>query len=134
MTQFFEVNEGVVPVVVSLAVAVSVFTATLVKIWPFLSRLVEMVNGFVGYDGESGGEPDVLERVKQLEVNSDAETVNHNNISTQLDRVETQVHILGDRIDRYTEASTPDRQALWQITNTYHGHDKEVDNDEPKNP
>lgn len=130
MTQFFEANEGTVTAVVSLAVAVSVLTTTLVKIWPFLSRLVEMVNGFVGY----GGEPGVLERVKQLEVNSDAETVSHNKMSTQLDRVETQVHILGDRIDRGTAESTADRQALWQIANTYHGHDKEVDNDEPNNP
>lgn len=130
MTQFFEANEGVVTVLLSIVVAVSVLTTALVKIWPFLSRLVEMVNGFVGY----GDEPGVLERVKQLEVNSDAETVNHNNMSAQLDRVETQVHILGGRIDQHTEASTADRQALWQITNTYHGHDKEVDNDEPKNP
>lgn len=130
MTQFFASHEGVVTVLVSIVVAVSVLTAALVKIWPFLSRLVEMVNGFVGYDGEPG----VLARVKQLEENSAAETVNHNNMSTQLDRVETQVHILGDRFDQHTEASTADRQALWQIVNAYHGHDKEVDNDEPKNP
>ena len=121
MTQFFEANEGTVTAVVSLAVAVSVITTTLVKIWPFLSRLVEMVNGFVGY----GVEPGVLERVKLLESNSDHERGNHDKMSTQLDRVETQVHVLGDRIDRATAESTADRQALWQIANTYHRHDKE---------
>lgn len=125
MTQFFEANEGVVTVLLSIVVAVSVLITALVKIWPFLSRLVEMVNGFVGYDGEPGGEPDVLERVTLLEKNADHERDNHDTMSTQLDRVETQVHILGELFDQHTEASTPDRQALWQIANTYHGHDKE---------
>ena len=130
MTQFFETNEGTITALVSIVVAVSVLTTTLVKVWPFLSRLVEMVNGFVGY----GGEPGVLERVKQLEANSDAKTVNHNKMSTQLDRVETQVHILGDRFDRYTAESSSDRQSLWDMANRHHGHDKEVGNDEPNNP
>ena len=121
MTQFFETNEGTVTAIVSIVIAVSVLTTTLVKVWPFLSRLVEMVNGFVGY----GGEPGVLERVKQLEANSDAKTVNHNKMSTQLDRVETQVHILGDRFDRYTAESSSDRQSLWDMANRHHGHGKE---------
>ena len=121
MTQFFESHEGVVTALVSIVVAVSVLTTTLVKIWPFLSRLVEMVNGFVGY----GVEPGVLERVKLLESNSDHERGNHDKMSTQLDRVETQVHVLGDRLDRGIEASSADRQALWQVANTHHGHDKE---------
>lgn len=129
MTQFFETNEGTITALVSIVVAVSVLTTALVKIWPFLSRLVEMVNGFVGYDGEPG----VLERVKHLENNMDHERVNHDKMSSQLDRVETQVHVLGDRFDRYTEESTADRQALWNMANTHHGHDKETGKDEPNN-
>lgn len=121
MTQFFETNEGTVTALVSIVVAVSVITTTLVKIWPFLSRLVEMVNGFVGY----GGEPGVLDRVKALESNSDHERDNHDKMSEQLDRVETQVHILADQFDRYTAESSADREALWQIANAHHGHDKE---------
>ena len=121
MTQFFETNEGTVTAIVSIVIAVSVLTTTLVKIWPFLSRLVEMVNGFVGH----GGEPGVLDRVKSLESNSDHTRDNHDKMITQLDRVETHVHILGDRCDRYTEESSSDRQALWNMANKHHGHDKE---------
>ena len=116
MTQFFESNEGTVTAIVSIVVAVSVLTTALVKLWPFLSKLVTMVNGFVGYDGEPG----LLDRVKVLEVNSDHDKSNRGKVSQQLDRVETQVHILTDRFDSFTTDSTQDRQRLWDMARKHH--------------
>lgn len=129
MAQFFESHETMVLTVVGVAVAVVVLLNIVIKVWPFVSKVVTMVNGFVGYDGEPG----VLERVKVLEANSDAKTVNHDKMSDQLDRVETHVHILGDRFDRYTAESTADRKALWQFAITHHGHDKETHDDASDN-
>ena len=116
MTQFFETNEGSVTAIVSLVVAISVLTTALVKIWPFLTKVVTMVNGFVGYNGEPG----LLDRVKTLEINSDHEKSNHGKMSQQLDRVETQVHILTDRFDGFTTESSQDRQRLWDIARKHH--------------
>ena len=116
MTQFFETNEGTVTAIISIVVAISVLTTTLVKIWPFLTKLVTMVNGFVGYDGEPG----LLDRVKVLEVNTDHDKNNHGKVSQQLDRVETQVHILTDRFDSFTTDSTQDRQRLWAMARKHH--------------
>ena len=129
MTQFFESHETMVVTVVGVGVAVVVLFNIVIKVWPFVSKIVTMVNGFVGYDGEPG----VLDRVKSLEQNSEHKLDNHDKMSSQLDRVETQVHILGDRFDRYTAESTADRKALWQIANTHHGHDKETHDDASDN-
>lgn len=121
MTQLLETNEGTVTAIVSIVVAVSVLTTTLVKIWPFLTRIVTMVNGFVGYDGEPG----LLDRVKSLEINSEHEKSNHGKMSQQLDRVETQVHVVGDRLDRFIEESTSDRQKLWYMARKHHQGEEE---------
>src|SRR5690625_4105135 len=122
MTQFLESNEGTVTAIVSIVVAVSVVTTTLVKIWPFLTKLVTMVNGFVGYNGEPG----LLDRVKNLETNSDHEQRNHGKMSDQLDRVETQVHIMTDRFDRFSHESTNDRQRLWALARKHHQEEGEA--------
>ena len=116
MTQFLESNEGTVTAIVSIVVAVSVLTTALVKIWPFLTKLVTMVNGFVGYHGEPG----LLDRVKTLEHNSVHEKRNHDKMSEQLDRVETQVHIMTDRFDRFSHESANDRQRLWALARKHH--------------
>ena len=116
MTQFLETNEGTVTAIISIVVAISVLTTTLVKIWPFLTKLVTMVNGFVGYHGEPG----LLDRVKTLEHNSVHEKRNHDKMSEQLDRVETQVHIMTDRFDRFSHESANDRQRLWALARKHH--------------
>lgn len=120
MTRFLDTHEGTITAVVTIVGAIIIIVTFLIKVWPFLTRLVEMVNGFVGY----GGEPGVLDRVKALEYNSEHERGNHDKMSTQLDRVETRVHILSDRLDRFTEESNQDRKDLWSFANHNHGHDK----------
>ena len=116
MTQLFSDKDTLTFLIVGVAIALFLITQTMMKLWPFLSKLVTMVNGFVGYDGEPG----VLDRIKTLEHNSDAEQTNHNKMSDQLDRVEAQVHALGDRLDEFAVESTTDRNKLWDIARTHH--------------
>ena len=114
MAQFFESQETMVVTVVGVTVAVVVLLNIVIKIWPFVSKLVMMVNGFVGYSDEPG----VLDRLKSLETSSETDNHNHETMVAQLDRLEASFHL-------FKNESVQDRQQLWAIALEHHGHDKE---------
>jgi len=116
MTQLFGDKESLVVTVVGVVVALWVLISLLLKIWPFLSKVVTMVNGIVGYNGEPG----VLDRLKTLEENSENEQHNHQKMSDQFDRVETKLSVLTRRFDEFSMESSTDRQKLWELARQHH--------------
>ena len=112
MTQFFTDQDTLAWLIIGVLIAISLIIHTLMKLWPFLSKVVTMVNGFVGY----GNEPGVLDRIKSLEENSEQERNNHEKMSQQFDRVEAKLEILTNDI---TE-SKADRQRLWEMARKHH--------------
>ena len=112
MTQFFTDQDTLAWLIIGVLIAISLIIHTLMKLWPFLSKVVTMVNGFVGY----GNEPGVLDRIKSLEENSEQERNNHEKMSQQFDRVETQLQVLSTRLDE----SVADRQKLWEMARKHH--------------
>ena len=112
MTQFFTDQDTLAWLIIGVLIAISLIIHTLMKLWPFLSKVVTMVNGFVGY----GNEPGVLDRIKSLEENSEQERNNHEKMSQQFDRVEAKLEILTNDI---TE-SKADRQRLWAMARKHH--------------
>ena len=114
MAQFFESHETMVVTVVGVVVAVVVLLNIVIKIWPFVSKIVMMVNGFVGYSNDPG----VLDRLKSLEASGEVDNHNHETMVTQLDRLEASFHT-------FKNESAKDRRALWEIAIEHHGHDKE---------
>lgn len=109
---FFTDRQTFLITIVGVAVALWIIVSVIMKIWPFLSNLVTMVNGFVGYKDEPG----VLDRIKALEENSENERANHDKMSQQFDRVEAKLEMLSSRLDE----SVADRQRLWEIARKYH--------------
>lgn len=116
MTQVFEDKESLVVTVVGVVVALWVLISFTMKIWPFLTKVVTMVNSITGYDGEPG----VLDRLKTLEENSDRETLNHQKMSDQFDRVEAKISALTRRFDEFSLESTADRQRIWEFARQHH--------------
>lgn len=116
MTQLFGDKESLVIIVVGVVVALWVLISFTMKIWPFLTKVVTMVNSIVGYDGEPG----VLDRLKTLEDNSERETLNHQKMSDQFDRVEAKISALTRRFDEFSVDSITDRQKLWEIARQHH--------------
>ena len=112
MTQFFDDQDTLAWLIIGVLIAISLIIHTLMKLWPFLSKVVTMVNGFVGY----GNEPGVLDRLTMLEETSAHEKQNHNKMSDQLDRVEARLQILSTRLDE----SAADRQQLWNMARKHH--------------
>lgn len=117
MTEFIAKYEPTIGLVTGVIIAVGIIVTSVVKTWPFLSKVVTMVNAFVG----TADEPGVLHRIKHLEHHDEEEQRNHQKMSTQLDRVETRVHVLGDRVDAFTEESNQDRRKLWEFAHRNHG-------------
>lgn len=109
---FFTDRQTFLITLVGVAVVLWIIVSVIMKIWPFLSKLVTMVNGFVGYQDEPG----VLDRIKALEENNENERANHDKMSQQFDRVEAKLEILSRRLDE----SAVDRQRLWKIARKYH--------------
>ena len=109
MSQFFESHETMVVTVVGVVAAVVVLLNIVLKVWPFVSKLVTMVNGFVGYNNEPG----VLDRLKTLEANSEADSHSHETMVAQLDRLEASFHA-------FKNESVQDRQHLWAIALEHH--------------
>lgn len=116
MTQLFGDKESLVIIVVGVVVALWVLISFTMKIWPFLTKVVTMVNSIVGYDGEPG----VLDRLKTLEDNSERETLNHQKMSDQFDRVEAKISALTRRFDEFSVESITDRQKLWELARKHH--------------
>jgi hypothetical protein len=116
MTQVFEDNESMVLTIVGVVVALWLIISLLLKIWPFLSKFVTMVNAIVGHDDEPG----VIERLQVLEENSERETLNHQKMSDQFDRVETKLSALTRRFDEFSVESSTDRQKLWELARQHH--------------
>ena len=112
MTQFFDDQDTLAWLIIGVLIAISLIIHTLMKLWPFLSKVVTMVNGFVGY----GNEPGVLDRIKSLEENSEQERNNHEKMSQQFDRVEAKLEILTNDIAE----SKADRQRLWDMARKHH--------------
>ena len=112
MTQFFDDQDTLAWLIIGVLIAISLIIHALMKLWPFLSKVVTMVNGFVGY----GNEPGVLDRIKSLEENSEQERNNHEKMSQQFDRVEAKLEILTNDIAE----SKADRQRLWVMARKHH--------------
>lgn len=112
MTQFFEDQDSLMITVVGVLVALWLIISVVMRIWPFLTKLVQMVNGFVGY----GNEPGVLDRLATLEQKSEQEHRNHQKMSDQFDRVEAKLEIL----TRDLAESKSDRQQLWELARKHH--------------
>lgn len=112
MTQLFDDQNTLAFTILAVIISLWLIVSVAMKIWPFLSKLVTMVNGFVGYEGESG----LLDRVKTLEENSASESRNHAKMSEQFDRVEAKITLLTERLDE----SAADRKRLWEMARKHH--------------
>ena len=112
MSQLLNDKDTITWLIIGVIVALFIIVQALFKLWPFLSKLVTMVNGFVGY----GGEPGVLDRIKSLEENSEQERNTHEKMSQQFDRVEAKLEILTNDLAE----SKADRQRLWEIARIHH--------------
>lgn len=135
MTDILQEYDGLIGSAISIGVVTVAVVTTVMKVWPIVRKLTSIINDMAGEPPRPGfdGRPGIMERLQKVESDaSDAAyhvkpnhgSSAHDDLKTQLDRVETHVNVVGDRVDRLSEESKHDRQRLWEQFYTHHGGDQ----------
>ena len=126
MTDILQEYDGLIGSAISIGVVTVAVVTTVMKVWPIVRKLTSIINDMAGEPPRPGfdGRPGIMERLQKVEyaaydaayhVKPNHGESSHDYTRKQLDRVETKVNVIGDRVDRIAEESRKDRQHLWDV-------------------